>query len=186
MSNVRDSGGYSRDDTQLGGGTQTLEREPERRFPVQKAVIGAVVGVLVIAAVAFGVYVSQRDDPDTAAAEKTSTRSDVYDGIPVTIKETGNVQENRRSMRVVSAKGDLTGQRELAWPADKGTTVGSANCTQNFQFNAKSSPGIRPTLLICWRTSPEKSVYTVAVDVANKPDPKASVAEIDKAWNALG
>jgi hypothetical protein len=186
MSNVRDSGGYSPDDTQLGGGTQTLDREPDSKFPVQKVAIGAVVGILVIAVVVLGVYVSRQGKADTSATMKTSTRSDVYDGIPVTIRETGNVQDNRRTMRVVSARGDLTGQRELAWPADKGTAVGDAHCTQNFQFNAQSLPGIRPTLMICWRTSKDRSVYTVAVDVANKPSMDDSVAVLDKAWNAMG
>jgi hypothetical protein len=183
MSNLRDSGGFRPEDTQSGG-TQTLEREPEAGFPVQKVLVGGVVGILVIAVVVLGVYVSRQGKEETTAV-RTTTRSDVYDGIPVTIKDTGNVQENRRSMRVVSAKGDLTGQRELAWPADEGTKVGDARCTQNFQFNAQSAPGIRPTLMICWRTSKDKSVYTVAVDVANKPSAQNSVAVLDREWNSL-
>lgn len=185
MSNVRDPGGYPSDDTPLGG-TMTLEREPESRFPVQKAVVGGVVGVLAIAAVVAGVYASRTTEDSTIAAVRTSSRTDVYDGIPVTIKDTGSVKDNRHSMRVVSGKGDLTGQRELAWPADEGTAVGDARCTQNFQFNAQQGAGIRPTMLICWRTSATKSVYTVAVDVKEKPSPQASVATLDKEWRTMG
>jgi hypothetical protein len=185
MGNVRDSGGPSPDDTQLGGGTQTLEREPETRFPIRNVLIGGVVAVVVIAGVVLGVYLTHRGDTD-AKAPKSTTRSDVYDGIAVTIKETGTVQKDQHSMRIVSAKGDLTGQRELAWPADKGVAVGDAHCTQNFRFNAQALPGIRPTLLICWRTSADRTVYTVAVDVKAKPSMTDSVAQLDQEWNAMG
>ncbi|WP_229069765.1 hypothetical protein [Actinoplanes sp. DH11] len=89
-------------------------------------------------------------------------------------------------MRVVTAKGDLTGQRELLWAADKGKKVGEAKCTQNFKFSNESSSQERPTLLLCWRTSADRSVVTVAVsEEGSKPSAAKSVAEIERQWVSM-
>jgi hypothetical protein len=103
----------------------------------------------------------------------------------VTVRTSGTVRKDRRTLKVVSAKQDLTGQRELAWAADAGEAVGDARCTQTFQFSKDQPAGEKPTLLLCWRTSAEKSVYTVAVDLDKRPSKSVSVAEIAKAWAKL-
>jgi len=103
----------------------------------------------------------------------------------VTVTTSGSVSKDKKTLKVVSAPTDLSGQRELAWAADNGRAVGDARCTQNFQFNPQSRAGVRPTMLLCWRTSPTKSVYTVLVDLSQKPSEKMSVAAIDKAWKAM-
>jgi hypothetical protein len=105
--------------------------------------------------------------------------------VKVTVSASGTLAKDKRTFKVVSARGDLTGQRELRWVADAGHAVGDARCTQTFRFNPQSKAGVKPTLLICWRLSPTKSVYTVLVDLNHKPSAKASVAAIDKTWRSM-
>jgi hypothetical protein len=113
---------------------------------------------------------------------------------PKTVRHIGDVTEvlsgsmpvDRHTMRVVTARGNLTGQRELAWVADTGQPVGDARCTQNFKIGPGGKPRVRPTMLICWRTSADRSVYTVLVDIEHPPSKQASVQAIDEAWTRLG
>ena len=102
------------------------------------------------------------------------------------VTNSGTIKDDRRTLRIVSAYGDLTGQRELAWAADAGHPVGAARCTQYFKFNPGTRVGERPTMLLCWRTSPTKSVFTIAVDLTHRPSESASVASIDKVWRQMG
>lgn len=88
-------------------------------------------------------------------------------------------------MRIVSARFDLTGQRELLWAADDGEQVGNARCTQNFRLSDEAEPEKRPTMMLCWRTSTDKSVLTVAVTRKGRPSAAASVAVLDKEWAKL-
>jgi hypothetical protein len=98
------------------------------------------------------------------------------------MSEYGKLSTTRRTLRVISAPGDLTGKLELAWVTDGGTAVGDAHCTQTFRFNPKLPVGTRPTLMLCWRTSPERSVYTLLVDEAQPPSAQASLAVLDRVW----
>jgi hypothetical protein len=68
---------------------------------------------------------------------------------------------------------------------DDYTKVGNVNCTQKIRLSANVKPKERPTLLICWRTSAQKSVYTVAVKRDGQPSQAKSVAAIDKEWARL-
>jgi len=90
------------------------------------------------------------------------------------------------SLRVISAKHDLTGQRELLWAADKGRPVGDATCTQTFRFSNNVKPSVRPNMLLCFRTSATKSVVTVLVSSDGKPSRKESAAIIAREWAKLG
>jgi hypothetical protein len=94
-------------------------------------------------------------------------------------------KQNGETLKVVSARRDLTGYRELGWAADQGQKVGSADCTQNIRLSADVPVRHLPTLLLCWHTSATKSVYTVAVKIGGQPSTRASVAEIDKVWSSL-
>lgn len=113
---------------------------------------------------------------------------------PTVVRHTGGVTEvlsgsmavDRHTMRVVAARSNLVGQRELAWVADAGQPVGDARCTRNFKIGPGGKPRVRPTMLICWRTSPQRSVYTVVVDVEHPPSEQASVQALDQAWAQLG
>jgi hypothetical protein len=90
------------------------------------------------------------------------------------------------SLRIVTARGDLTGQRELLWPADKGRKHGDVTCTQKFHFASNDKPTVRPNMLVCWRTSAAKSVATVLVDFGGHPSAGVSRKTIDREWAKLG
>jgi len=98
----------------------------------------------------------------------------------------GSPKSKKGTLKVVSARLDLTGQRELSWIVDEGAPVGDAHCTQKFRIMAGGPVAVKPTLLVCWRTSTAKSVYTVAINMAGKPSRKASVAAIGEEWARLG
>jgi hypothetical protein len=102
------------------------------------------------------------------------------------VVNTGSLREDRATLRVVSARGDLTGQRELAMVAGKGKPVGDAFCSQMIRVSAGAKAEKKPNLLLCWRTSARKSVFTVAVDLDGAPSEEKSVAAIGKEWQALG
>jgi hypothetical protein len=104
----------------------------------------------------------------------------------IDMKQTGSLQKDREMMKVYSARADLTGQQELAWITDAGEAQGTTRCTQKIRVSADSPAKERPTLLICWRTSAKKSVYTVAVKVSGRPSKAKSVAAVNRAWAALG
>jgi hypothetical protein len=104
---------------------------------------------------------------------------------PVTETNTGSLAAGG-TMRVISAGYDLTGQRELLWAADGGTPVGEARCTQNFHFTNAKKARIRPTMLMCWRTSAAKSVITIAVVKQGRPSAATSVEALDAEWTRLG
>jgi hypothetical protein len=104
----------------------------------------------------------------------------------VTVTDTGSLERDKATLRVVSARADLTGQRELSWVANAGERLGGARCTQKIRLSAGAAALVKPTLLLCWRTSADKSVYTLAVNVAERPSKKASVAALDKEWSKLG
>ena len=115
-----------------------------------------------------------------------STGTAVIGGTEVTVTTSGSLTADRHTLRVVSARTDLTGTRELAWAADAGHLVGDARCTQNVRLTPTAPARVRPTLLLCWRTSAERSAYTVAVDLDHRPSERDSVASLDQAWARLG
>jgi hypothetical protein len=104
----------------------------------------------------------------------------------LSVTDSGSLKQDRETLRVVSARGDLTGYGELAWVADKGTAVGSATCSQTFRFANNAKPAKKPNLLVCWQTSAKKSVYTVTVNLDGRPSRQDSVAAIAKRWSSLG
>ncbi|MGW4940291.1 hypothetical protein ACWEOZ_01685 [Actinoplanes sp. NPDC004185] len=102
------------------------------------------------------------------------------------VVNTGSLRKDRATLRIVSARTDLTGQRELALVADGGEPVGNAFCSQNIKAHAGAEVETNRNLLICWRVSAQKSVYTLAVDLDGNPSEGESVAAIDREWQALG
>jgi hypothetical protein len=87
-------------------------------------------------------------------------------------------------MRITSARYDLSGRGEMLWAADSGRPVGDAHCTQNFHFIQNGRATLRPTMLLCWRTSDERSV--VVLSVGRKPSTLDSAGVIDEQWAKLG
>ena len=88
-------------------------------------------------------------------------------------------------IRVVSARRDLTRQRETLWAADAGQSVGSARCTQNFKINGSRYAEVRPGMLLCWRTSAARSVVTVATVKVGRPSAASSIAVVDREWSRI-
>jgi hypothetical protein len=101
---------------------------------------------------------------------------------PIQVEEEGSVRENGKMLRVVSAKQDLSDHHELGWVAGTGKPVGKALCSQKVKLSNESEARTRPTMLICWRVSPERSVYTVLVDIKKKPSAQESVKKINEVW----
>lgn len=104
----------------------------------------------------------------------------------VEVTNEGHLGKDGKTLRLVAAHYDLTGQRELLWAAGKEKKVGNATCTQRFKFSNEGAPVDRPTMISCWRTSAEKSVVAIAVVREGRPDAKETVAELNKKWNKLG
>ncbi|WP_250007122.1 hypothetical protein [Actinoplanes sp. M2I2] len=103
----------------------------------------------------------------------------------VKVENLGSARSPEGTLKVVSARADLTGYEELSWVGGEGEPVGPAQCTQKFRLSNDMKPMERRSLLVCWRTSAERSVYTVAVNPKARPSKEASVAAITKAWAKL-
>ncbi|WP_250007129.1 hypothetical protein [Actinoplanes sp. M2I2] len=89
------------------------------------------------------------------------------------------------TIRVTSAGFDLTGRPELAIAGDPGWVVGAARCTKTVRSASGERVRVMPSMLVCWRTSPSRSVVTVAVAEQGRPSSGESVAVIDREWARL-
>ena len=119
----------------------------------------------------------------TEVRHQSPVKATDVDSAKVHVEQTGSDRAGKM-LRVSSARQDLTGYRELAWVRD-GTAAGDAVCTKKITLSPESPARARPTLLICWRLSARKSVYTVAVDFKTPPPESVSVAALDRAWRAM-
>jgi hypothetical protein len=119
----------------------------------------------------------------TEVRHQSPVKATDVDPAKVHVEQTGSDRAGKM-LRVSSARQDLTGYRELAWVRD-GKAAGDAVCTKKITLSPQSPARARPTLLICWRLSAQKSVYTVAVDFKTPPPESASVAALDRAWRAM-
>jgi hypothetical protein len=97
---------------------------------------------------------------------------------------TGSIQKGG-IVRVITARGDLSGQEELAYVAGGVWKEGKASCTQTFQFSTNPAPGKRDNLLMCWRTDPEKSVIAMVVDPKGDPSENKALKVLADNWRSL-
>ncbi|HEY0532666.1 MAG TPA: hypothetical protein VGD29_13835 [Actinoplanes sp.] len=105
-------------------------------------------------------------------------------GGPVTVSsETGT---DGSSIRIVAARYDMTGRWSPLSPGDSGQAVGDARCTAKLAAVPGGPVSERPTMLMCWRMSPLKSVVTVAIRSHGRPLAGASVNVLDRNWTAMG
>jgi len=104
----------------------------------------------------------------------------------ITGRTYGNGGQQARSIRIVAARADLTRKLEQAWAVGSGTEVGADHCTNNVQLAKGSAPRVRPTLMLCWRTSPTFSAYSLIIDPkSTTPVTEADgAAALDEAWQA--
>jgi hypothetical protein len=196
----------------VGGGAFALTRGPDTNDPAPVAGTRAnggagpagTSGDPVPSAAPSGSHATQAAQPDGAAASPTASRlrtpkpattsyragadtsepRAVVADVPVTTVSSGSPKEGR-TLKVVSARGDLSHEREMVWAADQGEAVGEARCTQNFKISFSAPVTHRPTMLLCWRLSSTRSAYSLMVDLHGKPSRTDSVAALDKAWNKL-
>ena len=89
-------------------------------------------------------------------------------------------------VRVVAARTDLTGALEMTWAGDAGTKVGPVSCTNNIRLTTQQVPKIRPTVMLCWRTSASLSVYVLVIDPkATTPVPNTdAAATVQSVWRS--
>ncbi|GIF03679.1 hypothetical protein [Actinoplanes siamensis] len=119
--------------------------------------------------------------PETA---RTSATPEQQAPVPVTRR----VEPVRNgTVRVSSARADLTGRGDLLLAADPGNAAGNGvRCTSEVRFSTDEPAAYRPDLLLCWRTSDRRSVVTMAVATRGTPDPGDSVDLIAREWATLG
>jgi len=89
-------------------------------------------------------------------------------------------------VRMVTAREDLTGQRELAWVAGGVQKFRDVPCSQTFQFSTNPTPEKKANLLMCWRTSAKKSVVAIVVDPKGHPSRDKAVNALEKTWRTMG
>jgi hypothetical protein len=89
------------------------------------------------------------------------------------------------TVKVITAKGDLTGRQELRMAADQGEPVGQARCTQRVRFANAADAHVLPSVLLCWRVSAQRSVVTFTVSKKGRPSPRISESIINGEWAKL-
>lgn len=130
----------------------------------------------------------------SAARQRTSPSPSPSPSVPqatgLSVAEAPVAERNVRTadgiVRVVSAKSDLTGHRDLRMVGDEGIPVGEARCTQHLKVNNDTKVHVVPTMLLCWRTSEARSVVTVAISNKGRPSTSRSVTLLDSEWAKLG
>jgi hypothetical protein len=121
-----------------------------------------------------GVKVDRPVDPQ--AAQATSD---------VSMTTTGSLKEGG-ILRLVAAREDLTGQRELAYVVGGLMRHRGVLCSQTFKFSTNPVAKKRDNLLMCWRTSAKKSVIAMVVDPKGHPSPDKAVNALEKKWRTMG
>jgi hypothetical protein len=96
------------------------------------------------------------------------------------------VTTSKSEWRLLWARGDMSGETEMTWVTEDVTKHGAVECTQKFRFQAGKKPARRPTMMMCWRISPNRSVIAIDVDFGGNPSLRKNLAAIEKKWNELG
>lgn len=90
------------------------------------------------------------------------------------------------SVRVTTARHDLTDSAALLIAGDGGKSVGDGvKCTNRVRFSQDTPATERPTLLVCWRTSANRSVVTMMATPRGIPSADANVSIINREWAKL-
>jgi len=107
-------------------------------------------------------------------------------GATVVGRSYGSGQPGGRTIRAVAGRTDLSGALEQAWATGAGTVVGSDQCTNNVRLTPTSAPRVRPTVMLCWRSTSTFSAYAVVIDPkATTPIPATDAATaLDTLWTA--
>lgn len=90
------------------------------------------------------------------------------------------------TVRVTTARQDLTGASALLLAGDQGKPVGGGvSCTNKIRFTRDAPPTTQPTVLLCWRTSSTRSVVTMMAKPGGVPSADANVSIINREWAKL-
>ncbi|MDI6101616.1 hypothetical protein QLQ12_23630 [Actinoplanes sp. NEAU-A12] len=96
-------------------------------------------------------------------------------------------KSSNATVQIMSADHDLTGTGQLRFKGDDGSPVGDASCTRKFRFHLEKPAREQPTMLLCWRTSADRSVVALAFARRDeKPSPGETVRILDEHWSRLG
>ena len=134
---------------------------------------------------------SREATPDAAASPAAAGGAVKDLRSKLSLPQEGAVNERTEALRngtirIVTAKRDLTGKRELLLAGDEGKPVGDGvTCTSDVKINAAVEEVQQPTMLLCWRTSKSRSVVTMAVIPKGDPPTAASAEIIAKEWAKL-
>ncbi|MBO3742111.1 hypothetical protein [Actinoplanes flavus] len=91
------------------------------------------------------------------------------------------------TVHIMTARSDLTDDRKMIVSGDDGTAVGGGvRCTTDVPPGMAMSPSPSPEALLCWRTSTDRSVITMATTAEGEPSTADSVAVIQREWDRLG
>jgi hypothetical protein len=165
---------------------------PPRRRVSLFGILGTIGGVILLAVAGAAVKNFVLGDgtpvmPDTfggrakvAAAQDFGQQDDWREtaGEGVAGAAYGDTKEGR--LHVTASRTDLTGRLDLAYAADQGEVHGSVNCTRNVAIGGRATT----TFLLCWRTSPERSV--IAFALTKPPAPEELAEDVDTLWQKLG
>lgn len=88
-------------------------------------------------------------------------------------------------VRVVTARGDLSGHGELAAVAGAVKEHRNVPCSQTFRFSSSAVPTKKDNLLMCWRTTASKSVVAIVVDPKGHPSRDKAVDALEKKWRSM-
>ncbi|WIM94935.1 hypothetical protein ACTOB_006994 [Actinoplanes oblitus] len=150
---------------------QAAKRSPTPTPSVDRAKIEQEIAAARASAAADGVPLKRPLTAPNGVQEATSVRTE---------------STREGSVRITTAHYDLTGHQPLLIAADRGKPVGGGvRCTNKVRFSANAPAVERPSLLLCWRTSSERSVVTMATNPSGEPDPQDSVKIIDREWATL-
>ncbi|MEV6343859.1 hypothetical protein [Actinoplanes sp. NPDC051851] len=90
------------------------------------------------------------------------------------------VHSGSTTVRLSSARYDLTGHADMMLADDAGEDVGSGvTCTRRLR------PGTGGPGLLCWRTSANRSVVALATDPARDPDLTENIRVVVREWSRL-
>ena len=106
------------------------------------------------------------------------------EGATLAVKAYGTAGPTR-TIRVVAARTDLSGKQGVSWAVDAGRPVGKNRCTQNVRLVPRGTAGIRPTVMLCWRTSAALSAYALVIDPQHTVKEAEGVAALDQVWSAV-
>ncbi|WP_127542579.1 hypothetical protein [Actinoplanes sp. OR16] len=138
-------------------------------------------------------YTSEKAEKEIREARRKAAEDGVELHRPLKAKVAaeGPVTEQTKTIkgttvRVTSARHDLTGTQRLLIAGDEGWGVGNGiHCTNRIRFSQNVPATERPTVLLCWRTSSDRSVITMATDPQGKPSTATSVDLIKDEWAKL-